>query len=233
MKYLADDMKRLDKLKRSYDAKINELDIMSEEEPLKKKNQTDEEYEKEVERFREKIKEKKDQIMKKYDPIYDEWLYAKNRYETIKKNGIDKYIYRLKHDLSKYKGEDYTNQNKITNITNFVLKNSISEAMGHRRNAIRRTFSNKNNKSNTRNKDVMNRVKASSNRWAAEQKARENANHKEYNRKTKNNTQKNRTTFKNGKPTIRTTPIMQNNHIRMMPIPAAGGRRSTKKKRSA
>jgi hypothetical protein len=135
--------------------------------------------------------------------------------------------------------------NGIIDIKDFVLKDTISEAIGHRAPFIKNQFALKyenisrkklkrKDKKNNMNKEISNRIRVNvSNRRAAQQKALENANHAEYNRKTKkNNAQNNRTTLKNGKPTIRPTPII-NNNTPVMAIPAAGGRRSTKKKRSS
>ena len=226
MSYLEKDLKQSEELKQPYEDKLTEVMMKYGNVPEKKPNQTNENYEKNRVAFDEKLDKERDKMLEIYTPLSEDWELAASRYGSIQAEGIDNFIEKLKEDLAKYK-----DKYKLLNIKNFAFKNRISEAVGHRRSAIRNAAFNKRDKTEAeQNKEVMNRVKASSNRRAAQQKALENANHAEYNRTTKkNNAQKNHTTLKNGKPNIRPTPII---NTRTM-APAAGGRRSTKKKRSS
>jgi hypothetical protein len=264
IQYLDNDYERLNNMIMSYSEKIQELQRQqTEDKPEKKQNQTNQDYQKELNLFEEKINEEINNLAYISELIADKSDRDYNRLYTFKENGVDSYLDNIKQDLDDYI-EQYSQPNNtrisnssnsssssissiasspnniVKNIKYFGLKNRISEAIGHRRNAIRQTFSNnfykpimmselsnQKKKSNTRNKEIMNRVKASSNKWAAEQKARENANYEEYLRKTKKNNAANNkriNTIKNGKPNINT---------RNATAPVAGGRRSTKKRRSS
>ena len=257
IQYLDNDYERLNNMMIPYNEKIEELQRrQNEDKPEKKQNQTNQDYQKELTLFEENINEEinnlayiRDQIADKSDRYY-------NRLYAFKENGVDSYLDNIKQDLDGYiEQSSQPNNTRISNsssssiasspnnivknIKYFGLKNRISEAIGHRRNAIRQTFSNnfykantyyamanQQKKSNTRSKEVMNRVKASSNKWAAQQKARENANYEEYLRMTKKNN------VANKKPNnlIITKPTLNMPHNTTAPV--AGGRRSTKKRRS-
>jgi hypothetical protein len=203
--------------------------------------------------FQKNIDEERDKIEPSYNILSNEYSSAFTRYRLFKADGMDEFFPIIKRDLAEFIKKSsqpnnysssnnislYNNSNSVRNIKNFALKNRISEAVGHRRSAIRNAYLPKNNNKNQaeQNKEVMNRVKAS-NRRAAQQKALENANHAEYNRKTKKNNVANTKYTNNLKNNRRINTLKINrpnvkNNTRIMVPPAAGGRWSTKKRRSS
>ena len=159
-------------------------------------NESDEEYQMKVEQIRSTFENLADPILKEIDKIDFVLIRLLSIYKQFEEDAIisNSGMEYLKTYVESYNANKYDANKeydkKIATIKNFALKNRISEAIGHRRNASRRAFSNnfyrktisrtrqleQNAELAKKNKELMNKVIASSKKWEAEERARQHAN---------------------------------------------------------